>query len=150
MCFVFHFLFLCKLHTTRKTTECLPREHSLSRGQESTTETPAASQDSAEKQSFPSEDRELKPSAESSTVSDDQTHTTTAPDTRKGKVSSTTFVYSMYWCVFLLSSIFKFSSKLSRMYKVYHIPMKKFCIQWLCPIILRLKKVYTHVRNHMS
>ena len=94
MCFVFHFLFLCKLHTTRKTTECLPREHSLSRGQESTTETPAVSQDLAEKlfeQSSPSEDK-----AESSTVPGDQTHTTTARDTHKGKVSSTAFVYSMY------------------------------------------------------
>ncbi|CAI8005288.1 hypothetical protein GBAR_LOCUS4127 [Geodia barretti] len=66
-----------------------PVEKDPVRGQESTTETPAASQDSAEKlfeESSPSEDRELKPSAESSTVSDDQTHTTTAPDTRKGKV----------------------------------------------------------------
>ena len=99
MCFVFHFLFLCKLHTTQKTTECLPSEHSLFRGQESTTETPAVSQHSAEKpfeQSSPSEDRELKPSAESSSVSDYQTRTTTPPDTHKGKVSSTTFVYSMY------------------------------------------------------
>jgi hypothetical protein len=58
------------------------------RGQESTTETPAVSQHSAEKpfeQSSPSEDRELKPSAESSSVSDYQTRTTTPPDTHKGK-----------------------------------------------------------------
>ena len=116
MCFVFHFLFLCKLHTTQKTTECLPSEHSLFRGQESTTETPAASQHSAEKpfeQSSPSEDRELKPSAESSCVSDYQTRTTTPPDTHKGKVSSTTFVYNNYICidVFIFCAVYSSSAQ---------------------------------------
>jgi hypothetical protein len=57
-----------------------PVEKDPVRGQESTTETPAVSQDSAEKQSSPSEDK-----AESSTVPDDQTRTTTPPDTHKGK-----------------------------------------------------------------
>ena len=91
---------LMLLHTTQhKQWECLPSDCSLFRGQEPTTETPAVGQDLAEKpfgQSSPSEDREFKLSAESSTVSDDQTRTTTAPDTHKGNVSSTTFVYSMY------------------------------------------------------